>query len=130
MTDEQNTTATATASPITAGAPASKKANKKTAPAKKAAAPAKAAKPAPAAKKTPAPAASANGVGRSAFANDMTIKVLKTDHGLKGKRGEAMDCLKDGTVEKVKAALAKKDLAGYAGFVFKTAVANKLATIK
>ena len=128
MTDEQNTAATATASPITAGTPAPKKSNKKTAAPTKKAAPAKAAKPS--GKKAAAPAASTNGVGRSAFANDMTIKVLKTDHGLRGKRGEAMDCLKDGTVEKVKAALAKKDLAGYAGFVFKTAVENKLATVK
>ena len=129
MTDEQNITTAAPASPITAGAPASKKSTKKTAaPAKKATA--KAANPAPAGKKAAAPAASTNGIGRSAFGNDRTIKVLKTDHGLKGKRGEAMDCLKDGTVEKLKAALAKKDLASYAGFVLKTAIEGKFATVK
>jgi len=123
MTTDTETTApvSAPASPIAAGAPSTKS---KKAPSKKAPTPAP--KPAPKSKPTPT-----SPVGRSAYANDMTIKVLKTDHGLKGKRGDAMDCLKDGmTVEKLKAALTKKDLGSYAGFVLKTAIGNKMVTVK
>ena len=69
---------------------------------------------------------------RSKFADDAEIRVLKTDrdHGLRGKRGDAVDTIKDGTVEKFKAALAKKDLASYVGWALKTALELKLISIK
>ena len=126
---ETNTAATTTAAPpITAGSSKKKPVVKKTVkPAKPAPAvkSAPAAKPVPAAKtKVAAPAPDVN--GRSKFADDAAIKVLKTDHTLKGKRGESLDALlKSATVEKFRAALAKKDLVSYAGFAIKTAIDSR-----
>jgi hypothetical protein len=74
---------------------------------------------------------------RGAYSNDATIHVLRTDHGLRGLRAEALDALKDGmTVGDFKKALAKREAAGsnrlstYVGFALKTALAAKLITVK
>jgi hypothetical protein len=73
---------------------------------------------------------------RGAFSNDAVINVLRTDHGLRGLRAEALDCLKNGTVADFKKALAKKEAAGsnrlstYTGWALKTAIAAKMITVK
>jgi hypothetical protein len=69
--------------------------------------------------------------GRSGFANDAVITIKSTDHGKGGNGKEVLDCLKDGmTVEKYRAALAKKGRAGYFGWAMKFAIENKLITVK
>jgi hypothetical protein len=87
------------------------------------------------AKKTAKPAKAAKAESnerRSAFANDSVITVLKAgDHGLKGKRGAAIDAMKNGmTVEQYKTTLEKKDLKGYAGAALTRALALKAITVK
>lgn len=114
------------APPIRRGSAAKKAVGKKAAPAKKGKGPVAAAP----AKKA---AASSNSVGHGTYADDAVITVRKRDHTLKGKRGESLDLLlkKDSTtVAKFKTALEQKDLKSYAGFAIKTAVDNKLITIK
>ena len=132
VTDQNETPAAVTtpASPITAGSSKSNK--KKSAPAVKKTAVKSAAKSVPvvekAAPKVAAPASTPS--VRSKYPDDANITVLSPDHGLKGKRGDSLDSLlKASTMKKFRESLAKKDLAGYAGFAIKTAFENKLAKI-
>jgi hypothetical protein len=81
-----------------------------------------------------AKSAPSNGVGCSAFADDMVIKVLKADDlkalDVRGKRRDAMDLVKDGmTVEKFKAAMGKKDLKTHIGWALKTGIELKLISV-
>lgn len=139
-TEKENTMTTETeetsASPIAAGAPATKKGKaKKTAPAaKKSAAKASAktaAKPAAAKKAEPAG-------DRSSFPKDGVIKVVKkaelAAHGRRGKAADAFDALKDGlTVEKYRETVFKKNQKNgswYAGFSLKFAVAEGWIAVK
>ena len=122
MPDEQDQD-----SPVSAGDPTPSKKGKKAA--TKTAVPAATKKAAK--KAAPATNGASNGVGRSKFANDMTITVKKNDHGLTGNRGLALDCLKTGiTVEKFREALKKKEHGGMAGWALKYATENGLAVIK
>ena len=124
--DETNDTAAApAASPITAGASKKKAPAKKNAPAAKLAAK----KATPATKTAPVMPN-----GRSKYPDEATVKVLNAVHGLRGFRGDALDCLlKDGqTMAKFRAALVKKGgrMNSYFGFATAYAVDNKLASIK
>lgn len=132
MTDEQDdspvSTGTATA-PAKKGKKVAKKGSAKAA---------KKAEAAPAADKKPTrkeakkAAGYTNEAGKSSrFANDMTITVKKTDHGLSGNRGLMLDIMKSGmTVEKFKEAAKKKEHGGMAGWALKYATENGLAAVK
>ena len=123
MTTAEAATATEESSPITAGATTKK------------------GKPQPAkgkaVAKTAAPKASANGAGRASanWPDENIISVTKPDalkaHEVRGKRRDALDTFKDGmTVEKFRAAMAKKDLKTHFTWALDTATSQKFITVK
>lgn len=121
MTSAEAATATEESSPITAGATAKKGKAQPVAKGK--------------AKATDKTAAASNGTNRSAFPDENVIHVAKADalkdFEVRGKRRDALDLIKDGmTVEKFRAAMAKKDLKTHIVWALNTATENKLIAVK